>query len=147
MIIFTIILIIGIISFILVILGYLLSWRDRIFISSAIISSAAFGIMFIIGAISISLNSDYNCGKERIKYENQVTELNRDYSIILNMNDDNDKYIAIQQYNSEVKAFKDKIKQEQYWLNNEWVNWFHCKEYLRFDVNAVDYINIYIIMN
>ncbi len=78
----------------------------------------------------------------RVNYSETVTSLNSTYKLLTQAEDSYAKYTAIQQYNSEVREFKEDITTTQAHLKNPWINWMCNYEYKNFDANVVSYINI-----
>lgn len=105
---------------------------------------AATGLTMSIVCFSYCLasNCPHTCKMERIDYEAKVNELTATYTYLNNLDDNKDKYTAIQQYNAEVNEFKTNILKHQSALKNPWINWLHCKEYKNFDANVVSYIEV-----
>ena len=77
----------------------------------------------------------------RVKYEQSIAQLTSTREYINNLTDDYAKSVAVQQYNIDVRDFKQEIMMEQLKLTNPWVNWYHSYAYLKLDADVVSYIN------
>ena len=105
----------------------------------------------VIGAIScigfiaccifcLIINASLNCNSIQIEYNQRLEELNSTKQVIETIQDDYARSVAITQYNTNVREFKEDVLMAQLYLKNPWINWFVCHEYNNFDANAVDYI-------
>lgn len=118
-------------------------WVDDLFemITLCVLLVAGIGSLATGGIAALS-NTSYNALIHTTHYEESVRELNTTYNYLISAPEGAAKYTAVQQYNSEVKEFKQDIIQEQKRLENPWVSWFHCYAFNNMDANAVQYISL-----
>ena len=88
----------------------------------------------------ISAQSPYTKEKARLNYSQTITQLNATIQYIDNISDDYARSIAVEQYNSDVKKFKQEIAYSKINLKNPWINWFESYVYNEFDIDIVSYI-------
>lgn len=106
---------------------------------------AGIGILgVVIGTMVIIMNNnDYARSQVRLTYQQEVEEFNATRSVIETIQDDYARSVAIQQYNTNVKEFKQDIIMNQLYVKNPWISWFCNQEYKNLDVNVVSYITTF----
>jgi len=98
----------------------------------------------IVGVIVIIMNNNsFSRSQARLVYEQNVAEFNATRNVIENIQDDYARSVAIQQYNTNVKEFKEDIITLQHYVNNPWISWFCNQEYKSFNVDVVSYITTF----
>ena len=142
MIIFILTIVVALIGVLLIILSQKFDWGDDGFIGAIPAATGVVGF-FVCGIMALCINGHTTYRREMIKYETKVEELTTTYNVLIEHNDASyARYTAIQQYNQEVREFKQNILDEQWRLKNPWINWYHCSAYAKMDYNIVSYIEV-----
>ena len=109
-----------------------------------IIMLSVFGISLLVcGPVCLIFNSSARCNYVRIWHEQEIQELESTRQIIETIQDDYARSVAITQYNTRVKEYKEEILVKQHYLNNPWISWFNCREYNNFSADEVSYITTF----
>lgn len=103
--------------------------------------SSIFFIVCGVGCLSV-IAPDYN-DTIRDKLSKEVFVLNSQYELYSSMEEGYSKYVAIEEYNKNVKDFKKKIVEGQNGRNNVWTSWLYPPVYNEFNENMVSYIDLY----
>ena len=125
-------------AIVLVIIGFRTSEDE--FFGWAAVGGIVGGIPFLLSILIICcVQNPIEQEAIKVKYEQSITQLTstRDY---INTITDDSKSVAVQQYNADVKDFKQEIIVEQLKLKNPWINWYHSYAYLKLDADVVSYI-------
>ena len=97
--------------------------------------------LICVGVCALVFNSPRAHKEARIQYNIRVEELINTRCAVLQIRDDYSRSVAINEYNTKVREFKEDILTTQVRLDNIWINWFNNYEYKNFDANIVSYIS------
>lgn len=148
MIIMIIIISILILSAIGLIVSSILKSRDIADLFTLQAFSAAFGALsfvfsIICGLGCINMNDPSYNDRVRDELSKEVLVLNSQYELYSSMEEGYSKYVAVEEYNKNVKDFKKKITNGQNGHNNVWTSWFYPSVYNEFNENMVSYIELH----
>lgn len=110
--------------------------------------SAAFGVVsfilsIICGLVRINMSDPSYNDRVRDELSKEALVLNSQYELYSSMEEGYSKYIAVEEYNKNVKDFKKKIVNGQNGHNNVWTSWFYPSVYNEFNENMVSYIELH----
>ena len=110
------------------------------------------GVMAVIGLLlgiagTIACCITILCNNTRIKrqsvkveLDNKIAEIQATKQLIITIQDDYARSVAITEYNNKVKEYKTQIDSIKVYSESLWLNWFWCKEYKNYNSNDVEYI-------
>lgn len=132
--------VITLVAIVLVVLGF--RTGDSDFFGWAAIGGFLGGIPLLFSIIIICcVQSPIAQEAVKVKHEQSIAQLTSTREYINNLTDDYAKSVAVQQYNIDVRNFKQEIMIQQLHLRNPWISWYHSYAYLKLDADVVSYIN------